>query len=83
MPPREKKESIEVILARIEERLNNHINNVESDLKSILEEAKKTNGRVSRLEVFKNKIQGAWAMVLLVAAGSGTVAAILVSIFRG
>lgn len=77
------KESAAVILARMEERLNNHIVNSEKYHKQILAEAQKTNGRVTAIETWKNKIKGAWAMLVLVAAGTGTIAALVVEFFKG
>jgi hypothetical protein len=75
----QKRESAAVVLARIEERLNNHIQNSEEKLEQILGEAKKTNGRVTVLETWKNKIKGAWAVVILIAVAAGTVSTIVVT----
>jgi uncharacterized protein YgbK (DUF1537 family) len=77
------RETTAAVLARIEERLNNHIDNSEKALQQILNEAKKTNGRVTTIETWKNKIKGAWAMLILVAAGTGTIAALVVEFFKG
>ncbi len=77
------KESAAVILARMEERLNNHIDNSEKALGAILAEAKKTNGRVTAIETWKNKVKGAWAMLLLVAAAAGSLSAIVVQYLIG
>ena len=78
-----KRESAAAILARIDERLNNHIENSTKGLNDILEQTKMTNGRVTKLEVWKSKAQGAWAVILIVAAASGSLAAIIVQYFRG
>lgn len=77
------KESSAVVLARIEERLNNYIEKSEDKLEAILAEAKKTNGRVTTIETWKNKVKGAWAMLILVAAGAGTIAGLIVEYFKG
>lgn len=78
-----RKETTAVVLARIEERLNNFIDSNERQLDQILQEAKKTNGRVTAIEFWKNKIKGAWAMLVLVATGAGAIAGIIATYLRG
>jgi hypothetical protein len=71
------------LLIRIDERLKALDESTDEKLKLILIEAKKTNGRVTALETWRDKSKGAWAMLLLVAAATGTIAGLIVNYIRG
>jgi hypothetical protein len=57
------------LLIRIDERQLN----MEGDIKGILEQTIKTNGRVTVLEGWRNRLKGAWAALVIIGTVCGIV----------
>jgi uncharacterized protein (UPF0335 family) len=83
-------EHLEVIVARIEERLENMEERLDERLAMIYDEAKKTNGRVNRLEdhvdalrEVNSRKKGQWDAMLILAAVIGFLIGAALEYFRG
>lgn len=62
-------EKLEVMIARVEERLKT----IEQDQKKILIQVTATNGRVTKLELWRKWLNGIWWFVCLLSVVGGSV----------
>lgn len=82
MAPNQKRESNSVILARIDEQMKQlkaDVGEVKRDIKTEIKDAR---DRITRLETWRHKMQGAWFVIVIIAAAASTITALIVQYIK-
>jgi hypothetical protein len=65
------------LLTRLDERQQR----IDEKLEKILEQTTLTNGRVSKLEQWRSKLNGIWFAILTIGGGAATLGGLLIALF--